>query len=36
MAIFWLRFNFDVPEPFFDEMAQTLVWVVPLHAVIFV
>jgi len=35
MAIFWLRFNFDVPEPFFDEMAQTLVWVVPLQAVIF-
>jgi len=33
--MFWLRFNLDVPEPFLADMAQTLAWVVPLQAVIF-
>ena len=36
MAMFWLRFNLDVPEPFIADMALTLAWVVPLQAGIFV
>ncbi len=35
MAMFWLRFNLDVPEPFLIDMAQTLAWVVPLQGAIF-
>jgi FlaA1/EpsC-like NDP-sugar epimerase len=30
-----LRFNFDPPDNFIDEMVRTLVWVAPLQAIIF-
>ena len=30
-----LRFNFELPENFVDEMLRTLVWVTPLQAVVF-
>ncbi len=30
-----LRFNFMPPEEFFDEMWRTLIWIVPLQALIF-
>lgn len=32
---YWLRFNFDMPPQFVDGMWKTVVWVVPLQAVIF-
>jgi FlaA1/EpsC-like NDP-sugar epimerase len=35
VAMFWLRFNLDVPGPFLDDMLHTLAWVVPLQASIF-
>ena len=39
-AIAWyagylLRFNFDIPAPFVHSMLQTMVWVVPLQAIVF-
>lgn len=30
-----LRFNFEVPASFRDELLQTLIWVVPLQAMVF-
>src|SRR5512139_3144758 len=30
-----LRFNFDLPAQFHDELWRTLIWVVPLQAVVF-
>ncbi len=30
-----LRFNFDMPPPFFEDMWKTLIWVVPLQSVVF-
>ncbi len=30
-----LRFNFDVPPQFFEEMWRTLIWVVPLQGAVF-
>lgn len=35
LVAFWLRFNLDVPEPYFWLMVATLLWVVPVQAVIF-
>ena len=35
LLAYMLRFNFDLPENFSAEMQQTLLWVVPLQAVIF-
>ena len=32
---YWLRFNFDIPEPFEEAMLQTLVFVVPVQALVF-
>ena len=32
---FWLRFNLEVPDPYFDVMLQSLAWVVPLQAGVF-
>ena len=39
-AIAWyagylLRFNFDIPAPFVQSMLQTMVWVVPIQAIVF-
>ena len=34
-AAFWLRFNLEVPEPFFSAMLSSLAWVVPLQAAVF-
>jgi FlaA1/EpsC-like NDP-sugar epimerase len=36
LAMYSLRFNFDVPEPFQGDMWQTLAWIVPLQGCIFV
>jgi FlaA1/EpsC-like NDP-sugar epimerase len=30
-----LRFNFEVPPSYIDEMLRTLIWVAPLQGVIF-
>ena len=30
VAMYWLRFNLDLKEPFYADMAWTLAWVVPL------
>ena len=39
IAAWWiaylLRFNFELPSNFRDELMQTMIWVVPLQAVIF-
>mgnify|MGYP001305511016 FL=1 len=32
---YWLRFNLDVPGPYFRGMLYSLLWVVPLHAAVF-
>lgn len=32
---FWLRFNLDLPQPYATLMVDTLVWVVPIQALIF-
>ena len=32
---YWLRFNFEPPPRFVDEMLYTLAWVVPLQGIIF-
>ena len=34
-ALYWLRFNLDMPEPFLADMWRTLAWIVPLQAGIF-
>jgi FlaA1/EpsC-like NDP-sugar epimerase len=31
-AAYWLRFNLDIPQGFFESMLATLAWVVPLQA----
>ena len=33
---YWLRFNLDIPEPFFLGMLSGLIWVVPVHAAVFI
>ncbi|MBI2295923.1 MAG: polysaccharide biosynthesis protein [Betaproteobacteria bacterium] len=35
LAAFWLRFNFEVPESFVVLAVQTLAWVVPVSAALF-
>ncbi|MFO1316018.1 MAG: nucleoside-diphosphate sugar epimerase/dehydratase [Burkholderiales bacterium] len=35
VALYWLRFNLDLPEPYVADMWRTLAWIVPLQAVIF-
>ena len=35
MAIFWIRFNLDLRDPYVGEAWFTLVWIVPLQAAIF-
>jgi len=35
IALYWLRFNLDLPEPFLADMWSTLAWIVPLQAAIF-
>lgn len=32
---YWLRFNFEPPPHFVDEMLYTLTWVVPLQGIVF-
>jgi FlaA1/EpsC-like NDP-sugar epimerase len=34
-AAFWLRFNLDLPQPYLGIMIESLVWIVPLQALIF-
>ena len=34
-AIYWLRFNLELREPFVGDMWSTLAWIVPLQATIF-
>ena len=34
--LYWLRFNLDVPEPYLADLWQTLAWIVPLQAAIFI
>src|SRR5216110_1921816 len=35
MAIFWLRFNLDLHDPYVGDAWRTLVWILPLQATIF-
>jgi FlaA1/EpsC-like NDP-sugar epimerase len=35
MAIFWLRFNLDLRDPYVSEAWFTLAWILPLQATIF-
>jgi len=35
VAMYWLRFNLDLPEPHMAFMWHTLAWVVPLQAMVF-
>ena len=35
VAIYWLRFNLDLKEPYLVDMAWTLLWIVPLQGTIF-
>ncbi len=32
---FWLRFNLEIPQPYLASMLETLLWVIPLQAVVF-
>ncbi|MBI3067799.1 MAG: hypothetical protein HYY79_02630, partial [Betaproteobacteria bacterium] len=34
-AAFWLRFNLDIPGPFFEMMLVSLAWVMPVDGTIF-
>ena len=34
-AAYWLRFNLDIPEPFFEAMLASLAWVIPLQCAAF-
>ncbi len=34
-AMYWLRFNLDLREPFVGDMWSTLAWILPLQATIF-
>src|SRR5450755_207348 len=34
-GLYWLRFNLDLHQPQFADMWRTLVWVLPLQAIIF-
>jgi len=36
LASFWLRFNLEIPRPYGELALETLWWVVPLHAALFV
>ena len=36
VAMYWLRFNLDLREPYVADMWSTLAWIVPLQAVIFI
>jgi FlaA1/EpsC-like NDP-sugar epimerase len=31
IAVYWVRFNFDIPEDFLAYSGQSLVWVVPIY-----
>ncbi len=33
-AAYWLRFNFDIPQNFFDGMLNTLVWILPIQLLV--
>ena len=35
MLAYWLRFNLEVPDPYYQGMLSGLPWVVPLHAAAF-
>ncbi len=35
-AMYWLRFNLDLQEPYFADMWLTLAWILPLQAAIFI
>ena len=32
---FWLRFNLDIPQPYLNELLESLLWAIPLQAVVF-
>ena len=32
---YWLRFNLDIPAPYFRGMLAGLAWVLPAHAAVF-
>jgi FlaA1/EpsC-like NDP-sugar epimerase len=35
LCAYWLRFNPDFPPYYYDQALRTLVWVVPVHAILF-
>jgi FlaA1/EpsC-like NDP-sugar epimerase len=35
VAIYWLRFNLDIKDPYLADMGWTLMWIVPLQGAIF-
>jgi FlaA1/EpsC-like NDP-sugar epimerase len=35
VAMYWLRFNLDLKEPYLADMWRTLAWILPLQAVLF-
>ncbi len=35
-AMYWLRFNLDLHEPYLADLAITLAWILPLQAVLFI
>src|SRR5262245_13879791 len=35
MAAFWLRFNLEIPDPYFEISVKTLAAMVPIYAAIF-
>jgi FlaA1/EpsC-like NDP-sugar epimerase len=35
LGAYWLRFNLHIPDPFWQSATSTLLWVVPLQAVVF-
>jgi FlaA1/EpsC-like NDP-sugar epimerase len=35
VAMYWLRFNLELPEPYYGDMLRSLAWIVPMQAAIF-
>lgn len=35
VAMYWLRFNLELPSPYYEDMLRSLTWIVPMQAAIF-
>lgn len=35
LIAFWLRFNLELPEPYYEQALASVTWIVPLYAILF-